>query len=59
MVHNITHCLEKGKSRRETLAYASPLYINGDTVGNYNFETKTQKYSHTYKYTHINIYTHV
>ena len=27
----MTDCLEKGKSRRETLIYAFPLYINGNT----------------------------
>ena len=27
--------LKKGESRSETLIYASPLYINGNTVENY------------------------
>ena len=30
-VQDVTDCLEKGGSRSETLIYASPLYINGNT----------------------------
>ena len=30
-VHIVTDCLEKDRSRSETLIYAFPLYINGNT----------------------------
>ena len=54
-VHNVTDCSEKGESRSETLIYASPLCIDGNTVENHNFEAHRQKHSHTYKYTHKHI----